>query len=239
MSIDFARVHKQFPAVAEYVSGIYILQRDYGQVSNRRLAAWTGVSGSAVTQALTRLKRLGLAVHKRYEDIGLTPEGRALAVQVLRRHYLLEHLLVRILGYPWDRADDEAKLLQSEISDDLAEHLYQKLGAPQTCPHGNPMPGSSVEQMLLSAPRLSGAPVGATVEILRITEEGEQLPSMLAFCYGHGLQPGARFEVVDRDERGLRLTDACRPQDGENGVVPLSLERAEHVRYQSVPGGRR
>jgi len=234
MAIDLALVHKQFPAVAEYVSGIYILQRDYGQVSNRRLAAWIGVSGSAVTQALTRLKRLGLAVHKRYEDIGLTSEGRALAVQVLRRHYLLEHLLVRILGYPWDRADDEAKLLQSEISDDLAEHLYQKLGAPQTCPHGNPMPGSSVEQKLLAAPRLSDAPSGAIVEILRITEEGEQLPSMLAFCHNHGLHPGAHFEVVDRDERGLRLKDADGPQEGEQSFVPLSLERAAHVRYQGA-----
>ncbi len=237
MPIDFARVHKQFPAVAEYVSGIYILQRDYGQVSNRRLAAWIGVSGSAVTQALTRLKRLGLAVHKRYEEIGLTPEGRSLAVQVLRRHYLLEHLLVRLLGYPWDRADDEAKLLQSEISDDLAEHLYRKLGAPQTCPHGNPMPGSSVELRLLSAPRLSDAPVGSIVEILRITEEGEQLPAMLAFCHSHGLQPGARFEVVARDERDLRLKDAGGTRSGDNGVVPVSLERAEHVRYQIPSAG--
>ncbi len=235
MPIDFARVHRQFPAVAEYVSGIYILKRDYGTVGNRRLADWIGVSGSAVTQALTRLKRLGLARHKRYEEIELTEEGRSLAIQVLRRHYLLEHLLVRLLGYPWDRADDEAKLLQSEISDDLAEHLFRKLGAPQTCPHGNPMPGSSVEQSLLSAPRLSEAPPQAAVEILRITEEGEQLPLMLAFCHSEGLHPGARFLVAARDEKELRLRRTGGAQDPEQGLLAVSLERARHIRYRPAP----
>jgi len=33
-------------------------------------------------------------------------------VKVLRRHYLPEHLLVRILDFPWEKADDEAKRLE-------------------------------------------------------------------------------------------------------------------------------
>ncbi len=187
MGTDFALVHKQFPAAAQYLSSIYIITRDYGYVTNVKLAEWMGVSSSAVTQAVERLKRLGLVHRKRYENVLLSDLGRSLAIEVLRRHYLLEHLLVRLLGYPWDKADDEAKRLQTEISDDLADHLYSKLGAPQTCPHGNPLPGSQQEQRLLNAPRLSEAPLGEVVRVLRITEEGEQIPSMLAFCFEHGL----------------------------------------------------
>ena len=234
VEIDAASVHKRFPAAAEYVSGIYILARDYGKVSNSRLAAWTGVSGSAVTQALGRLKRLGLARHRRYESIELTELGRAFAVKVLRRHYLLEHLLVRVLGYPWEKADDEAKRLQSEISDDLTEHLFVKLGSPQACPHGNPMPGSSVEARLLSAPRLSEAPLGATVRIIRITEEGEQVPQMLDFCHLRGITPGAAFRLVQNDGQTILL--AGPESNGSGGTadhIEVPVEKSRHIRYEN------
>ena len=234
MKVDFAKVHAKFPAAAEYLSSIYILKRDYGHVSNMRLAEWTGVSSSAVTQALGRLKRLGLARQERYEDIELTDEGRDFAIQVLRRHYLLEHLMVRVLGYPWDKADEEAKTLQSAVSDELTEHLYQKLGAPQTCPHGNPMPGSTLETRLLTAPRLSEAPVGSRVRILRITEEGEQLPLMLQFCFAHGVQPGATLLIVKRDEREIELQDCSSMAKESVPSFTIDIDKALHIRYEPL-----
>jgi len=234
VEIDAAEVNRRFPAATEYLSGIYILARDYGRVSNSRLAAWTGVSGSAVTQALGRLKRLGLARHVRYESIELTEQGRLLAVKVLRRHYLLEHLLVRILDYPWEKADEEAKRLQSEISDDLTEHLFARLGSPQACPHGNPMPGSALEPRLLNAPRLSDAPVGATVRIIRITEEGEQIPLMLDFCHTRGIKPGAAFQVVAREGEIIRLARS-RPDSAHDNAseIEVPLEKSQHIRYET------
>jgi DtxR family Mn-dependent transcriptional regulator len=255
---DITRVLRKFPAVAEYLSNIYIIQRDYGEVRNSRLASWTGVSGSAVTQAVGRLKRLGLVRQKRYGVAVLTDEGRKLALKVLRRHYLLEHLLVRILDYPWEKADGEAKLLQGQISDDLTEHLFLSLGSPQTCPHGNPLPGTPIEGKLLNAPRLSEAPVGRVVLIVRITEEGEQIPSMLALCHETGLEPGTRFRVTQKDGSSVRLRpegrESRRPRktgvpqektavalgesrggtgrDGTRADVVLPLDRCAHIRYE-------
>ncbi len=185
------------------------------------------MSGSAVTQALKRLKRLGLARQERYGDIALTPAGRRLAVQVLRRHYLLEHLLVRSLGYPWEKADREAKLLQNLISPDLTEHLYRRLGAPQTCPHGNPMPGARVERKLLAAARLSDAPVGRRITILRITEEGEQVPSLLSTCSARGVTPGAPFRVAAADAHAIWLVSGRVPQRLR---IPRAM--AWHVRWE-------
>jgi len=236
VKVDFASIHAKFPAAAEYLSSIYILKRDYGHVSNAKLAEWTGVSSSAVTQALGRLKRLGFATQERYEDIELTNDGRDLAIRVLRRHYLLEHLLVRVLGYPWDKADDEAKALQSAISDELTEHLYRELGAPQTCPHGNPMPKSPLESKLLIAPRLSEAPVGLKVKILRITEEGEKLPSMLAFCFAHAIQPGAAFLIVKQNEREMELQDSRASTKGGAHSFSIEMKKAFHIRYE--PSGK-
>jgi DtxR family Mn-dependent transcriptional regulator len=235
MRIDAARVSERFPAAAEYLSGIYLIQRDYGKVSNTRLAAWTGVSGSAVTQALGRLKRLGLARQVRYESIELTEEGRSLAIKVLRRHYLLEHLMVSMLDYPWEKADDEAKRLQSQISDDLTEHLFQKLGSPQTCPHGNPLPGSPVEARLLAAPRLTEAGGGEVVQIIRVTEEGEQVPGMLELCHGKGIRPGAVFRVTGKDLDFLRLAPFGRPEPDGAAEVTFPLDKSAHVRYEPAP----
>jgi len=242
VTLDLARIHRQFPAAAEYLSGIYILRRDYGEAGNRRLSEWLGVSEPAVTQALGRLKRLRLVRQKPYGDITLTPTGRLLAAQVLRRHYLLEHLLVRMLEYPWEKADEEAKILQSTISQDLTEHLFRSLGSPKTCPHGNPMPGSPAEERLVAAAKLADAPVGKGVRILRITEEGEQVPSLLNACGSRGVWPGARFVVRARDGNGLSLAAdgrADRPKDGRAGpsVVRLPLAMAKHVRYE--PSSRR
>jgi DtxR family Mn-dependent transcriptional regulator len=202
-------------------------------VSNSRLAAWSGVSGSAVTQALGRLKKLGLARQVRYENIELTEEGRALAIKVLRRHYLLEHLMVGMLGYPWEKADDEARRLQSQISDDLTEHLFEKLGSPQTCPHGNPLPGSPIEARLLAAPRLTEAGAGDVVQIVRVTEEGEQVPGMLALCHGKGIQPGAIFRVTGRDLDFVHLVRlGARGSSPAPGEVAFPLLSAAHVRYE-------
>jgi DtxR family Mn-dependent transcriptional regulator len=225
MRPDPAEVHHTFPAAAEYLSGIYILCRDYGRAANTRLSRWLGVSASAVTQALSRLKRLALVRQERYGEITLTRSGRLLAVEVLRRHYLLEHLLVRILEYPWEKSDREAKLLQSLVSKDLVEHLGRRLGSPQACPHGNPMPGSSVEARLLGAPTLLEASEGQTVTILRITEEGEQVRSLLTTCSARGVRPGARFRVHGRDRKNLLLS-----RDGRRVSLPLAMAR--HIRFE-------
>ena len=198
-------LQKQFPGAIEYLTDIFLIARDYGKVSNARLADWMGVSRSAVTQAVSRLKKLGLASQRPYESIELTAEGRRLAVVFLRRHYLIEHVLVRVLGYPWDKADEEAKVLQGTISDDLAEHLYKQLGQPKTCPHGNPFPDDPRATTVLAAPPISEADPDRTLRIVRITEEGEAIPDMLHFCYEHKLEPGSRVQVVGPAEDGLTV----------------------------------
>jgi DtxR family Mn-dependent transcriptional regulator len=210
MSSD-AEILKTFPAAAEYLTNIHLICRDYGHAANHRLAEWMGVSTSAVTQALGRLKKIGLVNQERYEHVFLTEAGRALALKVLKRHYLLEHLLVKTLDFPWDKSDEEAKVLQNQISDDLAEHLDSRLGFPQTCPHGNPLPGTEVEAKLLAAPRLPTAAPGASVVIVRITEEGEGLPTMLPFCQSAGLKPGVRVRIEAVGPEGVTVKVGDKP----------------------------
>ncbi|MCK5735084.1 MAG: metal-dependent transcriptional regulator [Spirochaetaceae bacterium] len=217
----------QFPAAPEYLTQIFLIDRDNGTVPNARLADRLGVSRPAVSQAVGRLKKLGLVAQDRYGAIGLSPEGRLIAEKVVLRHFLLEHMLVNVLNFPWDKSDTEAGLLQDSLSDELTEHLAVFLGNPQTCPHGNPFPGSDIEQSYLEAPALSEAEPGAKLKIIRITEEGEMTDNMLLFCREKGLKPGKNLTVTTQNADETICKD-------ENSSISIPLDFAAFIRWESV-----
>jgi len=224
---DFESLRNQFPAASEYLAQIFFIERDNGVVPNSDLAARLRVSRSAVSQAIGRLKKLDLVVQKRYGKIDLTASGRALAEKTVRRHFLLEHLLVRTLGYPWDKSDAEAVNLQASLSDALTAHLLRYFGNPSTCPHGNPLPGSSLEEEYLTAPTLAEAEAETNVKIIRITEEGELIDGMLSFCQKNGLAPGTKVLIVSQSE-----TDTvCL---GRTGELAIPLGFSTHIRWLGV-----
>ena len=136
--LDLEELTKKFPAAAEYLIEIFVTNRDYGIVKNSVIAARLSVSKPAVTQAMNRLKKYDLIEQDLYGAIRLTETGRVTAARLLKRHYLIEHLLIRTLDYHWVKSDEEASRIQAAISDDFAYFLHDKMGRPDTCPHGNP-----------------------------------------------------------------------------------------------------
>lgn len=187
---------KKFPAAAMYLIEIFITNRDYGVVKNSVIAARLGVSKPAVTQAMNRLKKFKLVEQDLYGAINLTAEGRLAAARFLKRHYLIELLLIKTLNYDWVKSDEEAQKIQGTISDEFTDFLYEKLGRPDTCPHGNPFPDSPREEEIMSAPRLRDAAEGGELTVVRITEEGEAAEGLLQFCCEHKIQPGRKFTVI-------------------------------------------
>ena len=139
----------QFPAAPEYLTQILLIERDNGTVPNARLADRLKVSRPAVSQAVGRLKRLRPGEQDRYGVIRLTVEGRNVAENVVRRHFLLEHLLVNVLDYPWDKSDVEAGTLQASLSDELTEYLVEAAGKSSDLPPRQP-PSGLVHRKTLS-----------------------------------------------------------------------------------------
>lgn len=189
----------------EYLIRVYTMLREGSRVVGSRLAERLGVSASAVTQAFQRMERQGLAVIDQEWGVQLTPEGRSIAESIIRRHYLIERLLVDTLGFDWADADDEAERLEHSLSPKLETYLFESLGQPTTCPHGNPFPGSPDEERLLGARKLTETKAGESVEILRITEEGEDEGDLLRFAHDHGLLPGTSAVVEEIDLRAGHL----------------------------------
>src|SRR3981081_1377806 len=108
-----------------------------------RLAEWSAVSRPTVTVALRRMARDGMVRLSARKEIELTPAGRRAAEAIVRRHRIMERWLTDGLGLDWVAADEEAARLEHAVSEVVERRLYEVLGRPQTCPHGNPIPGYS------------------------------------------------------------------------------------------------
>src|SRR4051812_48756311 len=111
--------------VENYVKQIYLeQQRAAGElVSMGRLAAAMGVVPGTVT---TMVKSLADAELVDYEPRGgarLTRGGEQLALHVLRRHRLVELLLVKVLGLDWSEVHAEAEELEHVISDKVLDRI--------------------------------------------------------------------------------------------------------------------
>ncbi|MGI9255956.1 MAG: metal-dependent transcriptional regulator [Salinispira sp.] len=223
--MEYREILQSFPAASDYLAAMYLIRRDDGIITNSRIASWLKVSRPAVSQAVKRLKILGYLSQERYGDIALTKDGEDFAVKMLRRHYLLEHFLLKNLNMTWDEIDEEAKHLQNNISDKFAEKMYEVLGRPQTCPHGNPIPGSPGEQKILNAPSIQLLKPQDTFILMRISEEGEETEGLLSFIYENNIKLGDCFTVIQRTERGIELS----AEDKQRILIPAGY--TPHLRY--------
>ena len=89
-------------SIEEYVEGIWRLQREVHTVGTGEIAQYMNVAPASVTTMLKKMSEMGLVEHTPYQGVRCTEKGEALAVDLLRKHRLLERLLVDFLGLPWD-----------------------------------------------------------------------------------------------------------------------------------------
>jgi DtxR family Mn-dependent transcriptional regulator len=178
----------------EYLESIYRLCADGGVVRPTQIAEAVGVSGPTVTATLHRLEAQGFVV-RQGTSVVLTVEGRARAIDILRRHRVAESFLVGTLGLEWDVAHEEACLLEHALSPRVLIALEQFLDNPAACPHGHPIPlaDGSVPADEPGHP-LCDVPVGATASVLRVSEHDEQV---LGYLGSLGLKPGEKVNVVE------------------------------------------
>jgi DtxR family transcriptional regulator, Mn-dependent transcriptional regulator len=158
------------PPVEEYLTTIYELAEDGVTVIQARLAERLGHSAPSVYEMVKRLATKGF-VEQDGRKISLTAEGRALAEGVVRKHRLAERLLTDIIGLPWEKAHLEAGRWEHVISDEVEERLRVLLDDPNTCPHGNPIPGTAPVTTKLF--RLTEMMAGSTIRLERVTESVE------------------------------------------------------------------
>jgi DtxR family Mn-dependent transcriptional regulator len=144
---------------------------------------------------MKRLSETGLIEHVPYRGVQLTPQGRRAALQMIRRHRILESYLTSKLGYDWGDVHVEAERLEHAVSEKLIERMADTLGEPRYDPHGAPIPTAAGEIEEAELITLANVHVGATVMLRQV---GDEEPERLRYLAEQGLMPGTRLDVVER-----------------------------------------
>lgn len=229
-----------------YLRTIYELEEEGIPPLRARIAERLEQSGPTVSQTVSRMERDGLLIIAKDRSLKLTPEGRELAIAVMRKHRLAERLLTDVIKLPWEKAHDEACRWEHVMGEEVERHLINVLKERTTSPFGNPIPG--LEQLLDSAPKQlqetiqreiqENTPVAEQRAIdvnslkptqVRITCLNEIIQleyKVMAKLSTLGMVPGNVVTLTTTDE-GIELSN-------DKGVIELPDELAHAVRIQIV-----
>jgi DtxR family Mn-dependent transcriptional regulator len=195
------------PSIQDYLKAIYHLGQGSDSVNTVQLAETLGVAPASVTNMLQKLAidEPPLIDYRKHHGARLTEAGRQVALEMIRRHRLLETFLYQVLGYSWDSVHDEADRLEHVISARFEDRISALLGEPAYDPHGEPIPDRSLQihQETEMIP-LADLPVGEAATICQVDSQDEVL---LTYFESLGIRPGQRVSIVQRNplDGSLRL----------------------------------
>jgi DtxR family Mn-dependent transcriptional regulator len=201
----------------EYLEAILEIEEEGITPIRARLVERLGLSAPAVSETVNRLVDHGYAELLDDRSLRLTDEGRSIATSIVRRHRLAERLLVDVIGLEWEKVHKEADRWEHAISADVEEKLVQLLGDPATCPHGNPIPGSSHKVEGPASVPLTQLQPGPVV-VRRISEKVEIDEDAIAFLAGAELIPGKHAVLISTNTDGVQVTS-----DAGEQTVPRKL----------------
>src|ERR1700759_3642691 len=224
-----------------YLRTVFELEEEGIVPLRARIAERLAQSGPTVSQTVARMERDGLLHVAGDRQLALTDAGRALATRVMRKHRLAECLLVSVIQMPWEEVHIEACRWEHVISESVEQRLYELLGHPERCPHGNVIPGldelvtepgaarTEQDATMIAASADSGETQRVTVT--RITEQLQSDMDLMLKLKRAGIQPG-REVLLGAVDGGVRVR-------GENDAdladgVDLPAEIASHM-FVSTP----
>ncbi len=205
--------------IQDYLSLIYVMERDDEPVVGSHLADLLGVTPPTVTNTLKRMVRDGLITMTK-SGTHLTETGWDAARVIMRRHMLMEWMMFKTL--PWSKLHSEAHHLEHAISSMTETALMEQLNNPQTCPHGNPLPGS--EQAVAKWIKLTEIQVGKTAIVRRIHELAEENSELLSYFELKHIIPDVKITVKEILPFNQTITIEVKDQ-----LVTLGNQAAKYI----------
>jgi DtxR family Mn-dependent transcriptional regulator len=162
-----------------YIKSIYHLGGDQQLVTTNELATELRTRPASVTDMLKKLKAKKLLIYERYQGFKLSPEGKKIALGIIRRHRLWEYFLSVKLQFSWDEVHEVAEELEHVTSKKLIDKLDQYLGFPQYDPHGDPIPDQHGKITAVKQVVLSEWPIMEMAEVSGVTDQRSDMLDIL------------------------------------------------------------
>jgi len=222
-----------------YLRTVFELEEEGIVPLRARIAERLAQSGPTVSQTVARMERDGLLHVAGDRQLSLSEVGRTLATRVMRKHRLAECLLVGVIELPWEEVHIEACRWEHVISESVERRLFELLGYPVRCPHGNAIPGldelgipAQARERILAAAEDGGEAMTkaasaepAPVVVRRISEQIQSDLVLMLKLKRTGIQPGREVMLAASDD-GVRVTCGDSTDDAEAVLPP---EIAAHV----------
>jgi DtxR family transcriptional regulator, Mn-dependent transcriptional regulator len=173
---------------------------DYVKVSD--LSARFGYSEQSVYEMVRKLQDLGHVIYTPYKGVELTPEGTLEAIRLIRAHRIWEVFLTEELGFKWQDVHEEAEQLEHASSEELLKRMYEHLGSPKTCQHGNPIPDFDNHYEIPDYMPLQAATIGARFSITRVVDDYQ----LLSYLDERGISIGDVLTIESYDALNDNLT---------------------------------
>ncbi|MFQ5839357.1 MAG: DtxR family transcriptional regulator [Candidatus Methylomirabilales bacterium] len=164
-----------------YLKAIAVIQQSGPPATTSKVADFLKISIPAASDMLKRLMQKGLVVTEDDGGVGVTVEGRRIALQVIRRLRLAERFLTDLLSLSWEKVYDEACKFEHVLSSEVEERLAEVLKDPLSCPHGHPIPDAEGRLPFeYPATTLIDLKEGAKATVFCVPEEDAELLSYLS-----------------------------------------------------------
>ena len=170
-------------SIEDYIKAIWTLSE--GQeagyaVSTNALASHLMTSQASVSEMYKRLAEKEFIDYVPYQGGALSPKGRQLAINLIRKHRLWEVFLHEKLGFGWEEVHDIAEQLEHINSQELTKRLDAFLGHPSIDPHGDYIPdaeGNIPEQRAMPLTELT---IGIDAQVVGVMDSNSKLLSLLS-----------------------------------------------------------
>jgi DtxR family Mn-dependent transcriptional regulator len=116
-------VHPLSNALEDCLEAMLELQDLCGTIRITDIAARLSIAKPTATQAVARLKELGLARQETYGHVELSAEGHERASSVRHRHRLLRIFLSEVLGADAETADREACAMEHALGSETIARI--------------------------------------------------------------------------------------------------------------------
>ncbi len=123
-------------SLEDYLETIYHIISEKQVARAKEIAAKLKVSRSSVTEAFRALAQRGFINYAPYEVITLTPSGKEMAEDVIRRHRALKEFFIKVLAVNEKVAEEGACRIEHAAPKEIIDRLTQFVQFMEKCPRG-------------------------------------------------------------------------------------------------------
>lgn len=181
----------------DYLKALFHLteEMEEDRAGVNQLAEYLNISPASVTAMLKKLKTKDLVEYERYGKLELSSDGKAIAVDLIRKHRLWETFLYKYLNFQWDEVHEVAEQLEHIKSRKLIDQLDKFLGHPIRDPHGDIIPGKDGTYHVLPKTTLSDLSAGSKCKLIAVRDNSV---AFLRYVAEIGLALSSEIDVMDK-----------------------------------------